>query len=133
MDKTHQAELKRLYKESTPPSGVYRIRNDATGRIFIGSSVNVNARINRHRSSLFFGSEEIPGLQSDWRAYGPERITFEVLDVLDGEYDSDDARKEDLRLLERMWREKSARNGETFYGDPVFRPEVSANPPVPER
>lgn len=115
MDKQEQAAVKREYKESTPAAGVYRIRNEKTGRIFIGSSLNVNARINRHKASLFFGSEEVPELGPDWKKYGQESFTFEVLEVLEGEYDSDDERKNDLTLLERMWTDKFVQDGAFFY------------------
>ncbi len=115
MDKARQMALKREYKEATPPAGVYRIRNEKTGKIFIGSSLNVNARINRHKASLFFGSEEVPELGSDWKKYGQDNFTFEVLEVLDGDYDSDDELKSDLLLLEQIWFEKCVQNGDEFY------------------
>ena len=115
MDKQKQAAAKREYKESTPAAGVYCIRNEKTGRMFVGSSVNVNARINRHKASLFFGSEEVPELGSDWKRYGQNSFTCEVLEVLEGEYDSDDERMKDLGLLEQMWTDQFARDGVLFY------------------
>lgn len=115
MDKAQQAAVKREYKESRPTAGVYRIRNGETGRIFIGSSMNVNARINRHKASLFFGSEEVPELSSDWKKYGQDSFTFDVIEMLEGEYDSDDERKGDLALLEQMWFDKYVRDGAEFY------------------
>ena len=107
MDKSKQASLKRAYKETRRPAGVYRIPNEKTGKIFIGSSVDVTARINRHKAEFtFVGSHQNPKLLADVKEYGRENFTFEVLEVLDSEYESDAALLEDLKLLERMWLEK---------------------------
>ena len=122
MDRSKQAVLKREYKETRQLPGVYAIRNEKTGRFFVGSSRNVNARINRHKASLSFGSEEISELMSDWKEYGRDSFTFEVLETLDGEYESDKELSDELSLLEQMWTEKYAQGGGGSYPNPVFRP-----------
>ncbi|MFA6472768.1 MAG: GIY-YIG nuclease family protein [Candidatus Latescibacterota bacterium] len=123
MDKSRQAELKREYKEAKRPAGVYQIKNEKNGRIFIGSSMNVNARINRHKQSFALldrlsDNFEIPDLVADVKTYGPENFTFEVLETLDGDYDTDDALREDLKLLEQMWLEKCNPFGDNGYNVP---------------
>jgi group I intron endonuclease len=116
MDKSRQAELKRDYREAKRPAGVYQIKNEKTGKIFIGSSLNPNARINRHKQSFASLDQfEIPDLIADVKTYGQENFTFEVLETLDGDYDSDDALKEDLKLLERMYLEKCEPYGDRGY------------------
>jgi len=116
MDKSRQAELKREYKENRRPAGVYQIKNTVTGKIFIGSSVDVNARINRHRAGFsFLDNHEIPGLIADVKKYGAENFTFETLDTLEGEYESDAALREDLKYLEQMWLEKCKPFGDRGY------------------
>lgn len=120
MDKSRQAELKREYKEAKRPAGVYQIKNEKNGKIFIGSSMNVNARINRHKQSFALldrvsDNFEIPDIVADVRQYGVENFTFTVLETLDGEYETDDAIKEDLKLLEQMWLEKCEPYGERGY------------------
>jgi group I intron endonuclease len=106
MDKAKQKILKREYREALTKAGVYQIKNEKTGRIFIGSSINVTGRINRHKAEFFFGSEKITGLLEDWKNYGEENFTFDVLELLDGEYESEAELRGDLRLLEQMWLEK---------------------------
>ena len=115
LNREKQAALKREYKEARRPAGVYQIKNMVTGKIFIGSSINVAGRINRHKAEFAFGSEGIPGLLADWHEYGGENFTFEVLEVLDGEYESDMALKEDLHLIERLWLEKYDPFGDKGY------------------
>jgi group I intron endonuclease len=120
MDKSRQTQLRREYKEAKRPAGVYRIKNEKNGRIFIGSSINVNARINRHKQSFalldsFSDNFEIPSMVADVKTYGLENFTFEVLETLDGEYDTDDALKEDLKLLEQLWLEKCNPFGNKGY------------------
>jgi group I intron endonuclease len=117
VNKERQAALKREYKETKLAAGVYQIKNTVTGKIFIGSSVNVEARINRHKAELGFGSEGIPGLQADWNKYGSEKFTFDVLEVLDDEYESDRELKEDLRLIEQLWLEKCKPFGDKGYNE----------------
>jgi group I intron endonuclease len=116
IDKSKQAALKREYKENRRPAGVYQIKNTATGKIFIGSSVDVNARINRHKAGFaFMDNHEMPALIADVKKYGAENFTFEVLETLEGEYDSDTGLREDLKLLEQMWLEKCNPFGERGY------------------
>ena len=110
MDKPDKKSLKRTYLESDKPAGVYRIKNTKSGNVFLGSGIDVNARINRFKAELAFGNGNNLGfpkeLHDDLKQYGPESFTFEVLEVLDGEYESDAARLEDLNILEQMWQEK---------------------------
>lgn len=116
MDKARQDALKREYKENRRPAGVYQIRNTVTGKIFIGSSVDVNARINRHKAGFaFIDSHENPKILPDLKAHGKDSFVFEVLEVLEGEYETDAALREDLKLLEQMWLEKCDPFGDNGY------------------
>lgn len=116
MEKTKQAQLRREYKEARQDAGVYQIKNTVTGRIFIGSSVNVHARINRHKAGFaFIDSHENPRILPDLRAHGKDSFVFEVLEILDGEYDSAAALRDDLKILEEMWLEKLQPFGDNGY------------------
>ena len=107
MDKFRRAELKRQYTETRRPVGVYRIRNTVNGKIFVvGASVDIQARINRHKTELQFHSGKFPGLAEDSVKYGADSFEFEILETLDGEYETDAALQDDLKLLEEMWLEK---------------------------
>lgn len=107
--------LKKQYIQNPPPMGVYKITNTATGRIFIGSHLNVNGRINRHKFALTNGSEEIKELFEDYKKYGESKFTFEVIDILKPKDEPGIDYKEDLKTLEELWIEKLQPFGERGY------------------
>src|SRR5262249_11160876 len=74
--------LTRLYKETAPQRGVYVIRNTASGRTFIGGSMNLPGAINRARFELGLGQHRNAELQRDWLALGADSFAFEVVDTL---------------------------------------------------
>lgn len=107
--------LKREYKEAPPPAGVYRVVNTANGRSLVGSSLNVQAILNRHRAELRAGGHRNKELQRDWNAVGEESFAFEVLDTLaPRDVPGYDARAE-LRVLEDLWLERLEPYGERGY------------------
>ena len=56
----------REYKETSQPAGIYRVRNTATGKSLIGSSVSLPGMLNRQRFQLEHGSHVDKELQGDW-------------------------------------------------------------------
>lgn len=63
-------------------SGVYVIRNRETGRVYVGSSLNLRLRFTQHRSDL--NNRNGRGqLQADWAEYGEQRFMFIVLERID--------------------------------------------------
>ncbi len=103
MDK---AEIKKNYKISLTLMGVYQIKNLVNGKIYISSSKNLQARINRHKFELKFGSEGIKELQDDYNKYGEQNFTFEIIDVLKPKDEPGINYKEDIEVLEQLWIEK---------------------------
>jgi hypothetical protein len=76
------AALKAAAKRQEIPMGVYAIRNQRTGEVFLGSSLNLPAILNRHRFGLTHGSHPHAGLSAAWRRDGAENFAFEILDRL---------------------------------------------------
>ena len=105
----------REYKETSQPAGIYRVRNSATGKSLVGSTVNLPGMLNRQRFQLEHGSHPDRELQKDWNELGPDAFEFEALDRLEPRdepaYDS----TEDLRVLKEMWLEKLTASGEPLY------------------
>jgi len=106
MDKDKRTALKKAYKETKRTSGVYRIKNEKNDRIFIGSSIDVNSRINRHRAESNLGVEQNREMFADLKEFGISSFSFDVLETLDGDYDSNELLMEDLKVLENMYIEK---------------------------
>jgi len=107
--------LKREYKETARPMGVYQVRNTVTGKLLIGTSVDLPSILNRLRIQLRMRSHSNRALQQDLNDLGPEAFELEILDTLPASdrpnYDPSD----DLRTLEALWLEKLSPFGDRGY------------------
>ncbi len=116
----------REYKQTPRPMGVYQVRNTANGKALVGSSVNLPAILNRHRTQLGMGLHPNRALQKDWNDCGPDVFAFEILDTLkppdSPAYDPTD----DLRVLEEMWLEKLSPFDERGYNGKPNKPKRTA-------
>lgn len=99
-------ELKKEYKRTLQPMGVYQIKNLVSGKIFIGSSKNLPGKINSQKFQLNLGSHMNEELQKDYTKLGEVNFLFEVLDYLEPKEDSTYDYTEDLDVLKEMWIEK---------------------------
>lgn len=61
-------------------SGVYVIKCLKNGKFYIGSSVNLRARLNDHRNSLRKGKHRNRHLQAAWNKYGEKQFEFKILE-----------------------------------------------------
>jgi hypothetical protein len=105
----------REYKETSQPAGIYRVRNSATGKSLVGSTVNLTGMLNRQRFQLEHGSHPDRELQRDWDELGSEAFEFEVLDRLKPRNEPAYDPTEDLRVLKEIWLEKLTAAGEPLY------------------
>lgn len=65
--------------------GIYTITHIHSGKVYVGSSVNIVRRWNQHKSDLNLGRHKSPKLQAAWRKHGADSFLFEVVEiVLDG-------------------------------------------------
>jgi hypothetical protein len=60
-------------------SGVYRIRNLATGQLYVGSTNNLRRRWLEHARGLNQGNHPCQPLARDWRAQGKATFRFELV------------------------------------------------------
>src|SRR5689334_7945656 len=110
-DKSRRKQLTEAYKRNRPDAGVYRVTNTATGRILIGSALNlasVKSKLDFARATRSTGAFAALDhrLASDLRQYGLDAFTLEILEVLDAHADMTDAEvRDDLTALEALWRE----------------------------
>lgn len=108
-------ELKKQYKQTLPPMGVYQIRNLVNGKIFIGSSKNLHGKSNSFRFQLNAGLHVNTQLQSEYTQLGEENFVFEVLDHVEPKEDLAHDFTNDLLTLEELWIEKLQPFGDKGY------------------
>jgi hypothetical protein len=112
---TGRTEIKRIYKQNRPAMGVYQIRNKINGRIYVGSSQNLegtrNSRVFQLRMGKIVFSRE---LQKDLNEFGAESFDFSILGVLDKPEQWDNI-EQSLTALELHWLEKLQPFGERGY------------------
>lgn len=108
-------ELKKNYKQTKQPMGIYIVKNLINNKILIGSSKNLPGRINRFRFGLKYGTESNRELLVDYKQAGEENFSFDILDELKPNSDPDYDYTEDLKVLEELWIEKLQPFGEKGY------------------
>ncbi|MCZ2127647.1 MAG: GIY-YIG nuclease family protein [Anaerolineales bacterium] len=99
-------DLHREYKERVKPAGVYAVKNTLNGKMFLGSSLNLEGPLNRHKFTLKIGSHTNKALQADWNELGAENFTFEILEEVQMRDDPNFNLNDELTLLEMLWLEK---------------------------
>ena|SRR6478735_9144031 len=108
-------QLKDQYKLQKFKIGVFQIRNIVNGKIFVGSSVNLDAIWNRNKSELKFIGHPNTALQADWSKFGEENFRFEILSEIEQkDGDKIDYNKE-AKKLEEMFMEELQPFGEKGY------------------
>ncbi|MCW3091638.1 MAG: hypothetical protein JWP81_2707 [Ferruginibacter sp.] len=103
--KAHK-ELKDEYKQKQFKVGVFQIRNTINNKVFIGSSLNLDAIWNRNKVELKFGGHRNQNLQKEWKEFGEENFSFELLyEIEQKEGDKVDYSKE-VKKIEAMFIEE---------------------------
>jgi hypothetical protein len=106
MDMKTRKEIHREYKERVKPSGVFQIKNIANGKVLLGSSLNLEGPLNKHRFMLRINRHPNKELQKDWNELGPDQFIFEILETVPIKDDPNFNLKDELTLLEEIWLEK---------------------------
>lgn len=120
-DKKRRSELKEQYKQMKKTTGVYQVKNNANGKVLIGSCVDIPSMFNRIKFELATGMDRVPGLLKDWREYGENNFAFEIMEELklkEGEFQDI---KFELQQLEEKWLDKIQPYDEKGYNK---RPRV---------
>ncbi len=108
-------EISRAYKERKVRAGVFQVRNTRSGKILLGSSLDLNGPLNRHKFMLSTGMHPNELLQRDWKELGADAFAFEVLEEVKVTDDPDFNLEDELTLLEQIWLEKLDPFGERGY------------------
>jgi hypothetical protein len=73
----------RKFKEQKPRLGAFAIRCSVSGRVWVGSSRNLDATRNGCWFSLRLGSHQNKELQAEWNNNGEPAFQYEILETLD--------------------------------------------------
>lgn len=98
----HRKALIRQHKEATKLAGIYWVKNLETGRVLLGSSLNLHGPLNRHQAELRFGTHRCKELQADWEALGQDKFAFEVVATVPAGAPTK-LRESALKKLEQRW------------------------------
>jgi hypothetical protein len=107
--------------------GVYQIKNQKNGKVFVSSSMNLPAMKNRlqflldletNPDQLNLESHPNIALRSDWSIYGSESFSFEILETIDTEKIPENERRQAVAKLEEQWLDKLQPYGDTGYNKP---------------
>lgn len=75
--------------------GIYCIKNTTSGKIYVGASIDIEARYQGHILALKAGSHKNAQLQKDFDQQGLDALEFGVLEEI--------ANDSDLKLREIYW------------------------------
>jgi hypothetical protein len=107
--------LRRAYKETPRPAGIYGVRNTVSGKSLVGSTANLPGMLNRQRFELEQGVHPDKELQNDWNTLGVGAFEFETLDRLEPKTEPAYDLAEDLCALKEMWIEQLTAAGVPLY------------------
>lgn len=79
-------------------SGIYKITNSITNKIYIGSAINCNDRWSKHKSALNKNKHGNRYLQNAWNKYWQCMFIFEVIQYVE---------KDKLLETEQQWLDKT--------------------------
>jgi len=107
MEKCSKKDLKDQYKNRIVIGGVYGIKCNGSGRMWIKSTKDIAGQRNRFDFFVSTNSCPEPGMYSDWNQYGANSFSFVILEKLEkGETQTDKEFIDDLRILYDIWLEK---------------------------
>lgn len=108
-------ELKLAYKQTFLPMGVYQIKNNITGKIFVGSSSNLPGIFNRHRFQLNAKTHSNKELQNDWDMCHSQAFSFDILETITPDKIPQEDWSKAIEALEIKWLDKLQPYGEKGY------------------
>jgi hypothetical protein len=108
-DRSRRRDLKSNYKETHPEAGVYALRNNQTGKVLIGSTLNLASMRNK---LAFARSTNSPGaldlrLRHEIEIYGVDAFELDILESIRPSPEQSDAEiRQELETLEALHRDE---------------------------
>jgi hypothetical protein len=111
----NKKEIRKEYKNQKHPAGIYAVRNKIDNIMFIGTSLNLPAKIRGITFELEMGSHAYHNLANDYKKLGKENFEIFILDQIEVKDETDRGLQAELKTLEAMWVEKLKSEGVIFY------------------
>jgi hypothetical protein len=83
LSKTDKKEAIRKFKEQKTLRGAFAVRCTASGRVWVGSSLNLGSQKNSLWFALRVGKHLQKSLQEEWNVHGEPAFAYEILEQLD--------------------------------------------------
>jgi len=81
MDKAKRKQLTAEYQERERQMGVFQIKNNVNGKIYLGGSTNLDALWGKEQFVLNMNGHANKELQKEWKQYGGENFSFLILNL----------------------------------------------------
>ena len=129
--------MKFNYQSHSRKSGIYKITNTHTGRIYIGQAKEIKRRWSQHSSSLRSGRHQNKFLQNDYNKCKEELghddfLEFDVIEVMEGSTKKERSDREELEIAKYFDKCKVCYNIKEKAGD-TERSCYSSNPEETKR
>jgi len=111
----NKKEIRKEYKNQKHPAGLYAVKNMPDNKMFIGTSLNLPAKIRGITFELEMGSHTYDNLVNDYKQLGKENFEIFILDQIEVKEETDRELRAELETLEAMWIEKLKGEGVRFY------------------
>ena len=95
--------MKREYKEKPLAPGLFQIKNHSNGKLFLGSSLILDGPINAPKFMLSVGSHRNAALQADFKKFGANVFSFDILDTVKIKDVAGFSLEAELQVLEEIW------------------------------
>ena len=82
------------------------MKNTENGKVFLGSSLNLEGSLNKHKFMLSIGAHQNKAMQEDWNTFGPDKFVFEILEIVKVKDEPNFNLSDELTLLEQIWIEE---------------------------
>jgi hypothetical protein len=111
----NRKELIKEYKIQKHPAGIFAVKNKPDNKIYIGTSLNLPAKIRGITFELEIGKHAYSSLAEDYKRLGKDQFEISIIDQIEVKDETDKELRSELETLEEMWVEKLKNEGITFY------------------
>lgn len=115
MDKQRRKELQAQYKQIEIMMGAVQITNTQNGKLYVGVYPDIKNKWQSIQNALDSGIFSSGALVRDWREYGRDAFTYQVLEQTPQGPETPEERSWTLKKLERKWLDKLQPYGEKGY------------------